>query len=408
MSVTLPGLGFVNCRIGNCPDMDRRAYLLENLRRHRTLEELRNSAFFLECGEEIELFLKTPQYYRFPDASPRLQSFVRAVQWNIEKGKCFDEILRRFRTDPVLKWADIILLNEADYGMNRSQNRHVALELAENLEMNMTFGPAHFELTKGTDDDLALEGENRESVQGNAVLSRYPVLEARVVPLPVCFEPYEFHEKRYGRRNCLWVRLQLKNRALWVASAHLEVRNTPQCRARQIKHILENLRGGSDDAYLIGGDFNTSGFRRGTLLNTAESIARLLFTSHAKMKYRLLHPELGREPLFMLFKHNGFEWNGLNSFEETARTAIGSLEDAAFFPDTMVRWMHKRLEPYIGFLCFKLDWFLGRGIRALGKDEVIDARTGTASQPPACIQGNNAGPERISDHVPIYTDLSLE
>ena len=37
-----------------------------------------------------------------------------------------------------------------------------------------------------------LQGDNRESLQGNAILSRYPIVEAHNVPLPVTFEPYEF------------------------------------------------------------------------------------------------------------------------------------------------------------------------------------------------------------------------
>ena len=382
-------------------------FWLENLRRYQTLDQLRKSVFFAGCGVHLERYLSTPQVFSSPHAAPRLQSFLRVAQWNIEKGKRFQPILELLQTDPVLSWADVILLNEADRGMNRSQNRNVARDLARALEMSMVFGPAHFELTKGTDEELHLEGENRESLQGNAVLSRYPVLETRIVPLPVSFEPYEFHEKRFGRRNCLWARLQLKGGSLWVGSVHLELRNTQRCRARQMEHILKNLPGGGKEPCLLGGDLNTNSFARGTTWRTWHSISRLLLCPPARMKRRLFHPELGSEPLFSILKSSGFEWEGLNSYQETARAPLDSLEESRLLPASVLNVMRRRLEPYHGYLCFKLDWLLGKNIRALGSGEVRDADTSIASVGPGCVQVENSGPERISDHLPIYADIDL-
>ncbi len=380
---------------------------LDNLRRYKTLDELRRSAFFAEYGKQIEQLLKTPQIVTCPGAAPRLDSFLRVMQWNIEKGKRFDAILNRLQTDEVLKWADVILLNEADHGMNRSGNRNVARALAEYLGMHMVFGPAHLELTKGTDDELLLKGENRESLQGNAILSRHPVLEARVVPLPVSFEPYEFQEKRFGWRNCLWAKLQLKKRYLWVGSVHLELRNTPRCRAMQMRHLMEHLPGGEEESYLLGGDLNTNSFGRGTTWRTLQSVFRLLYNSPSRAKDQLLHPERGREPLFEVLARHGFIWQGLNSHQETARALIYSLEEAGSFPVILLEPLKKRLEPYGGYLCFKLDWFLGKNIQALTGGKMKDVLTGTESVEPACVEVENAGPGRLSDHLPIYADLDL-
>ena len=380
---------------------------LENLRKYKTLDILRRSTFFADCGEQIEQFLKTPQIASYPGASPRLDSFLRAAQWNIEKGKRFDAILDRLQTDEILKWADVILLNEVDHGMNRSGNRNVAHALAEHLGMHRVFAPAHFELTKGTDDELLLEGENCESLQGNAILSRYPILEARIVHLPVSFEPYEFHEKRFGWRNCLWARLQLKKSFLWVGSVHLELRNTPRCRAAQIRHLVERLPGGEEESYLLGGDLNTNSFGRGTTWRTLQSVFRLLCSSPSRAKDQLLHPERGREPLFDVLARKGFIWQGFNSHQETARAAIYSLEEAGSFPAILLDTLKRRLEPYEGYLCFKLDWLLGKNIQPLTGGKMKDILTGTESVEPACAQGENAGPCRLSDHLPIYADLDI-
>ena len=380
---------------------------IENLSRFETVDELRCSEFYLQNHGRILSFLQTPQLFVHESATPRLNAFLRVVQWNIEKGKRFDPILDLFRSNEILKYADIIILNEADYGMNRSQNRHVARELAERLGMHMVFGPAHFELTNGTGDDQVVEGKNQESLQGNAVLSRYPVCEAVVIPLPVTFEPYEFEEKRFGNRCCLWVKLQLRQSFLWVGSVHLELRNTPRCRAMQVRHIIKNLPGEEREAILLGGDLNTNSFRRGNTWRTVLSIFRILFYPATRVKRQLLHPERGFEPLFHVLKREGFFWNTLNSNEETACTDINTLEETDVLPDFLMRAVKKRLRPYNGYLYFKLDWFMGRQLRALSGGQRQDTGTGIVSLEPGKLNQKNYGPDRTSDHVPIYVDLDL-
>lgn len=384
------------------------ATLIQELSRFQTAAELRRSAFYAEFGERMELLLREPQLHPRPGAKPRLRSFLRVAQWNIEKGRRFDAILDRLQKDDILKWADVLLLNEADYGMIRSQNRHVALDLAEALEMHMAFAPAHIELTKGVGEERALEGENRESLQGNAVLSRYPITEARVVTLPTTFQPYEHEEKRYGRRNCLWVRIRLNRSELWVGATHLELRNTPQCRALEMRHILTNLPGSMGDAHVLGGDWNTNTFERGTSRRALKSIVRILCSSAETTRRRLLHPDEGPEPLFELLRQHGFSWKEFNSHEETARAEISSLEETSLLPPLLASWVRKRLEPFQGCLGLKLDWIAARGVRACGEGRKRDAVTGVSALEPACVKGLNAGPDRASDHLPIYADLDVE
>lgn len=382
------------------------AFWLQNLRSFQSLTELRKSSFFAANGAALQSYLRTPQVFSNSSAKPLLHSFIRIVQWNIEKGKRFDEILEKLRTDEILRWADVIILNEADRGMIRSGNRDVARELAEALGMNAAFGPAHYELTKGTEEDL-VPGENCESLQGNAVLSRYPIAESRVVPLPVTFEPYEFEEKRFGWRTCVWVRLKTTVADIWIGSVHLELRNTPQCRAQQVQHILQNLPGSPNNPVFLAGDLNSNSFGRGTKLRTVKSVARLLLHSPDRVKLDLLHPEAGHEPLFEIVKRSGFEWNRLNSNEETARSAMGSLEEAAHLPDAVLRYIQNKLEAYQGYLCFKLDWMFGRNVRALGYGQTCDLNTGVLSLNPGVVKGKNYGPDRISDHLPIYADIDF-
>jgi endonuclease/exonuclease/phosphatase family metal-dependent hydrolase len=386
--------------------MDRRRYLTEHLRRFSTLDELRRSAFYADCGAEMASLLDTPEVVAGSGAAPRIAAFVRVVQWNLEKGIRLDEVLRQLKTDAVLRWADVLFLNEADHGMIRSGNRHIAQCLAQALGMNMAFGAACLELTKGVGAELALAGENREGLQGNAVLSRYPILSARIVRLPQCFEAFEFSEKRYGGRNCLWVRLRVGARTVWAGSAHLEVRNTPGCRAAQMQSLMAAVPGEAGEPCLLGGDLNTNTFRRGTRWRAISGTVRFLASPPSSMKERLLHPER-TEPLFRVTDRAGFSRKGFNSSEATACAPLDNLEDARMLPALFQRRIQRRLAPYDGCLHMKLDWLLGKELQALRGGEVTDAETGVSSLNPGCVPTQRIGPDRISDHSPIFADLRL-
>jgi endonuclease/exonuclease/phosphatase family metal-dependent hydrolase len=371
--------------------------LLNELRSFPSTRALHRSEFFARHRGEIESILSVPEILGSESTSPLLRSFVRVVQWNIERGEKYDRILACLRDDPVLRWADVVLLNEADCGMARSGRRHVARCLAEELGMRMVFAPAYLELGESNG--------GQEGLQGNAVLTRYPVLDARIARLPACHDPFESEARRYGNRNCAWAALQLPQRMLWVGSTHLEVRGTPACRARQGTHLVHSLPGVSQTPCLIGGDLNTHGFSRGTFLRTMLALAWLVLSRPEVTKQRLLRPERGTEPLFRVVRRAGFSWKGLNAPEATASTPLAGLEDASLLPAWLAGWARRRLEPFAGELHFKLDWLLGRGVRPLSSGEIHDAGSGIESAGAGCRPTIRAGPLRPSDHSPLYADI---
>ena len=92
--------------------MEPQTFWIENLRGYDTIDQLKRSAFFARYGEQIQSYLGTPQVHLFEKTTPRLSSFLRVAQWNIEKGKRFKSILERLQKDEILRWADVILLNK--------------------------------------------------------------------------------------------------------------------------------------------------------------------------------------------------------------------------------------------------------------------------------------------------------
>ena len=115
----------------------------------------------------------------------KLGQFLRVVEWNIERGLEYDAIKRAF-TDAagfarlidsnayprgsekrkrvlqqvaLMKQADVIVLNEVDFGMRRTDYRNVAADLASALQMNYAYGVEFVEV-----DPIALGLEKFEEL----------------------------------------------------------------------------------------------------------------------------------------------------------------------------------------------------------------------------------------------------
>jgi endonuclease/exonuclease/phosphatase family metal-dependent hydrolase len=180
--------------------------------------------------------------------------------------------------------ADVWILNEVDWGVKRTQYREVIRELGETLNMNWAFGVEFLEVdSKQLGTDAFDDGEEQDSRQnlleefkvdkdrlralhGNAVLSRYPIRSARLVPFTIGYDwfkeskirPLEkgkrkaailigedlAREVRRGQRTTLFVDLDIPEAPggrLTIASTHLENRAKPKIRRRQLKELLSQV-----------------------------------------------------------------------------------------------------------------------------------------------------------------------
>lgn len=324
---------------------------------------------------------------------------VRIVAWNILKGVAFEQIVEVLERHPDLADADVVLLCEVDVGMVRSGNRHVAAELAARLRRHWAFLPNYFELTKGPGEEGRLPGANAIGLHGVAILTRRRPRALRACPLPECFDAFAFSEKRYGGRAGLLAELP----GPWiVGTVHLEVRNTPACRARQMHALLAALdrfcaeRGhGADVPVLLAGDLNSHTFARGTLWRAAGGALRLCVTSRRALQRQLMEPwRARREPLFAELTRHGFDWRALNDRAATAGERLGSVEDWGLLPRAWRGCVAAGLglgEREIGL---RLDWFFGRGLHAAAV--VAGTRTITGLCRDRCP----------SDHAPIVLELT--
>lgn len=263
-------------------------------------------------------------------STPRLGRFLRVAFWNVGRGIELPLIKLAF-TDPaaltarldakqyppgskerrevleqaeVLRQADVIVLNEADWGLKRSGYHHVAEELARAAGMNYAFGVEFVEvdpISTGTERFEEMKPDERREVldiirvdkarfrglHGNAILSRYPLENVRLIPFAQQGHDWYADEKdgvskleelkrdvsnelllskvrrevRRGGRMMLTAEIvgaDLPGGRATVVATHLENRAEPSERRKQLKELLSNIKS-IRHPVILAGDMNTSG-----------------------------------------------------------------------------------------------------------------------------------------------------
>ena len=366
--------------------------LVEALRRHRSLAALHASPEWPTLAPRLGALLATVRRAGpgHDPAPPRDPARVRAVHWNIEHGNWYPQVEQALRQHPSLAGADLVTLNEVDLGMARAANRDVAADLAGALGLHAVWAPLFLETTPGRHDDVREAGgrENLESLFGIALLSRWPIAEARIVELP---SPMRFQfdtEGMYGRFIALVAAIERPGAPFVGVSVHLEVHRTRRHRAEQMQVLVTDLRD-ERRPIVIGGDFNTHTFDRGRWWHPALGALMLSTWPEALLARRLRWPEQGpaREPLFDALHAGGFEWERFTDREPTLHLRFVRVPEARGpLATPLARPLLERGERRAHL---RLDWLAGRGWSG-----------GTG----ATVAGLN-GPGRASDHAPIVAEF---
>ena len=235
--------------------LERRAALAANVEK-RTVEELNRT---IPEIDEIEVWNGAP--------AARPGRTLRIVAWNMERGRHWKDGARLIRESEALRDPDIVLLGEMDLGMARSANAHTTRELARELGMNYAYGVEFLELTGGELGEREMyPGANDWGYHGNAILSRYPLRDVRLLRFPGIEKWYagvganegERVQQRLGGRMALLATVRLGSRDVTVVGTHLESSAKDHAaRSREIRLLLDALKGyAKDTPVILGGDLN--------------------------------------------------------------------------------------------------------------------------------------------------------
>src|SRR3984957_18394760 len=258
---------------------------------------------------------------------------LRLVEWNIERGVELDAI-KLFMTDKQgflarahsaaandndkgkvnddalsaqideIQSADVLVLNELDWGMKRSDYQAVVKDLADTLKMNWAYGVEFIEVDpkvlgrqsfakvkdeaerKELEELLSVDKDRVLGWHATAILPRYPLRDVKLVPFK--YQAYDWYneEKKYGTveagkrkgaslvfgeeivrevrrggRTNLIATLdipELPEKQVTIVATHLENRTTPKGRVKQLDELLEMV-GPIHNPVVIAGDMNTTG-----------------------------------------------------------------------------------------------------------------------------------------------------
>ncbi|HWN09477.1 MAG TPA: endonuclease/exonuclease/phosphatase family protein [Pyrinomonadaceae bacterium] len=321
---------------------------------------------------------------------------LRVAQWNIERGLEYEALEVAF-TDPakfvslldqtkypegspkralvleqaaLLREADIVVLNEVDWGMKRSGYRNVIADLAAALKMNYAFGTEFVEIdpialgTEGFEgmeegdraalaDQITIDAERYKGLHGTAILSRFPLRNVRLIPFrtqghdwygaekkgvskiekskrkagEIAFQEKVEREVRRGGRMMLLADIEdpeIPKGRLTIVATHLESKTKPKSRVKQLEELLETIKG-IEHPVVVAGDLNTS-----TRDATPSSIKREIKKRFGSRKFWV------KQSLKFL---TGFSWpnslllGGLNEYRKQADPTVRSIQFVASNPE---------------------------------------------------------------------------
>ena len=262
-------------------------------------------------------------------STPQLGTFLRIVQWNIARGVEYDAVRTAF-TNPasfadyidstaqahgsdepntvmqqvaLLQQADVVVLNEVDWGIKRSDYRNTAAELATALGMNYAFGVEFVEVDpialgiekfeelsekdrRELNAEITVDPNRYRGLHGSAILSRFPLQNVRLQQFK--HQPHDWYKKelegakplergkrkagelvfrekiqrevRRGGRMMLTAEIvdeRIPAGRLTIVATHLEGKTKPQGRRKQLAELLRSIKD-TAGPIVVAGDMNTS------------------------------------------------------------------------------------------------------------------------------------------------------
>jgi len=334
-----------------------------------------------------------------PPSPPSGAKPLKAVAWNLERGKNYQEILQTLKNHSQLKEADLYFFTEVDWGMVRSDNRNITAELGKALGLYSYFAPSYYNFTKGHGVERTSGGENHLGLHGKSLLSRFPLRNLRVVSMPNATDKLRSKEARVGQKRALLGDLVLQNKTVTLACAHLDAFSSPRMRAQQLSQVAKACQ---DHPYaLIAGDWNT---------NTLDSTSTKKLIPH--ILYQLLifrptrmvqdhHPYPERRfdrPLFQMLNQYGFDYSNCNELGVGTYDLVTDDEELGQmasdqFPNWTLKYINRLIEKAGGNIALKLDWFAAKNLDCYDRKVVRlnDVR----------------GSKRASDHHPILLNFTI-
>ena len=296
--------------------------------------------------------------------------------FNMERGVHLDELGDFLANCPEIQPYDVILANELDDGCVRSGQKDTTKELAERLGLNYVFGLEFIELVNGDD---------AKGHHGNAIFSRWPIKQAKIVRLPEQYNWYFDRQRRIGCRLAILAELDVNGQSIGVGTIHLENRTDSEGRKLQLEAVLKE----ADAMFagmpvILGGDLNTNTF------DGRDKAAINEIAGNAELQRRCLEDVADWEACLPLAASYGYR-------------AVPELADGTSRDHLVTR---RKPMPDGSHLDLRLDWMLLRGVTPVSGRNISTCRDTWPFAPEGSALESFRG--ELSDHNAVWTSCVLK
>jgi hypothetical protein len=228
------------------------------------------------------------------------------------------------------------------------------------------------------------------------------MLSVHSLALPNGKDKMKGAEKRIGSQRAVIADIEHPSGMFRAVSVHLDAHSSQRHRYLQMRQLLthlEHLRPALP--VLIGGDWNTTTHNSSRALYSIVGYFRRVMmgvrhvvTNHYPYPQRWFERHLFRE-----IERNGYDYRTFNTPGQcTLRYYAGDIATNLNLREWVPQWcfwfINCALKRTGGTCSMKLDWFAGKGLRAL--------------KPGIAVPGLNVAGDCVSDHDPIVVRVELK
>ncbi|MBU0504599.1 MAG: hypothetical protein ABII18_06105 [bacterium] len=361
--------------------------------------QLKKSKTYKRLKDEINAVINGYEYGCYADELDTDKTFYRAILWHLEHGENFKGILETLRNRALVSRADIYFFPGVDVGTWRSQNINVIRDLAIELGYNYYFVPSYLHL-----DWQHAKVTPYLALEGNAIMSRLPLSNLRVIPLKNRNDPMQGTYKRIGCEKVVLADVTTKDGGkLTLVCVNLPGLTSAWERHRYMNKVLKYIRKKNiTNPILIAGDLKTSTYNCTTYGSFFWSVFNKVFRDFDYIiEEHHIYPEKYFEKrLFKdLLKHDlsyeTFNEMGVGSFHAKTGDLLGQwLPDC--FVQRMIRYMLSKRDEAVPF---KYDWFVANAaVKVSARHE---------AERPKVISHLFKEGRPISRHDPVLLDFEV-
>jgi endonuclease/exonuclease/phosphatase family metal-dependent hydrolase len=361
--------------------------------------DLEKSDVYHALKPSIDAVTNGYEYGCFSDRQHNPKPFYRAILWHLEHGVNFTGILETLRNRAFVSQADIYFFPCVDIGTMRSRNLNIIRDLAIELGYNYYFATSFLHL-----DDVIKSGTGQLGLEGNAIMTKLPLANLRVLSLPNYFDIFEGADKRLGCSKVLMCDVLLGDDKLTLVCINLPGRSSQWERYKHVFYITQFLKTQpSNIPILIGGDLKTSCYNSKSSLAFLASVFNKCFRGYQYIKEEHhSYPEKHFDRrVFQTFHKNGFQYKSFNE------QGVGSfhcepaeLLKPQFRGDSAYTITKKLLKSHTEKQLFKYDWFAA-------SDNVIMSESPQAERPKVIRHLFHDG-NAVSNHDPVLLDFEVK